>query len=578
VDEHLHESDGTGTIRFVAPDVAPIQENGTARIIVMRTGGSDGQVSVNYATVNDTAVAGLHYAGRAGTLTFGPGEILKTIDIPLIDDAVFSGNTTFRLVLSDPAGTVITGPDSMIVSLRDDDPPPQFQAGNMTVTEGDQGGRQISFVVTISGATRVPALAKWGYRLAPYGEAQAVGTLTFTPGGPTSQTITIPYDGNRRPEEDRIFDIWLFDVVNALPTRVEQRVTIVDDDFTELTILDASVNEAKDRVSVAIAVTAASEKPVTVKFTTADGTATAGSDFTATTGTARFGRTDGRYFVNIPIISDSSAEGDETFTVVLSDVTNGRIRRGAATVVLIDDDAATARTPSLSAADVVAVEGVQTGVRFTVRLSFPVPHEVRFRAVTAAGTATATDDFRPLDQIFTIPAGSTDVGFNVDIPNDSLAEGAETFALTLSEAVGAVIARPTITATIRDTDSPPVPPNTPSAFVTDIQLAEGSGTARFTIRLSNSSTSPVTLAYVTADGSAAAPADYTAITGTVTFAPGETARNVDIPITADNEHEHDETFTLVLGNPVHVTISDGAATCRILNDDEPSPRRRGVRH
>jgi hypothetical protein len=152
VDSHLAESDGPGTLRFASSSgtIFPTKESdGVARVLVMRTGGSDGDVSLRYVTKDGTATAGAHYTPRAGTLAFGPGEILKTIDIPLVDDASHFGPRTFSVVLSDPAGTTITGSATIDVPVTEDDAPPRlsFTAETITVTEGGPGTREPLTVV-----------------------------------------------------------------------------------------------------------------------------------------------------------------------------------------------------------------------------------------------------------------------------------------------------------------------------------------------------------------------------------------------------------------------------------------------
>jgi hypothetical protein len=98
---------------------------------------------------------------------------------------------------------------------------------------------------------------------------------------------------------------------------------------------------------------------------------------------------------------------------------------------------------------------------------------------------------------------------------------------------------------------------------------------RFTIRLTRASPSAIALPYATADVSAVAPGDYTAVSGTLTFAPGETTKIVDVSIVSDAEFELDETFTLVLGTGSTAAVGN----CRIVNDDrQPPSRSRSVRH
>lgn len=107
--------------------------------------------------------------------------------------------------------------------------------------------------------------------------------------------------------------------------------------------------------------------------------------------------------------------------------------------------------------------------------------------------------------------------------------------------------------------------------VLDASISEGnSGTKNLsvTVKLSKSDrTKTISASYVTQDGTAAAGSDYTAVGGTVTFAPGTTTRTVSVPISGDTTLEPNESFLLLLSNPVNAVISDGNATCTISNDE-----------
>ena len=119
----------------------------------------------------------------------------------------------------------------------------------------------------------------------------------------------------------------------------------------------------------------------------------------------------------------------------------------------------------------------------------------------------------------------------------------------------------------------------PALEITDATVAEGNAgttTMSFTVTLSKTVTQSVSARYATADGSATAPADYTATSGTLTFAPGETGKTIDVTVVGDTEHELYEIFDVVLSNPLNATISVGRATGTILNDDAaPPPARPG---
>ncbi|MCE9560704.1 MAG: cellulose binding domain-containing protein [Planctomycetes bacterium] len=120
-----------------------------------------------------------------------------------------------------------------------------------------------------------------------------------------------------------------------------------------------------------------------------------------------------------------------------------------------------------------------------------------------------------------------------------------------------------------DGTSPP-PPALPTVSVADVSVREGNtGTtgAVFAITLSTASTTPITVKYATADGTAKASSDYSSILGTVTFAPGETTKTVSVAVIGDTDVEPDESFTLGLSTPSGATLGRSTATGTIQNDD-----------
>ena len=92
----------------------------------------------------------------------------------------------------------------------------------------------------------------------------------------------------------------------------------------------------------------------------------------------------------------------------------------------------------------------------------------------------------------------------------------------------------------------------------------------FTVTLANRTPLRVSVAYATADGTATAGSDYTATSGTLVFAPGETSKTIAVPILGDTAFEPDETFTLTLSNPVNATSAQQRRPGAITNDDAPT--------
>ncbi len=117
-------------------------------------------------------------------------------------------------------------------------------------------------------------------------------------------------------------------------------------------------------------------------------------------------------------------------------------------------------------------------------------------------------------------------------------------------------------------------PSPPDIRIGDVTVTEGNAATRaasFTVTLSAASSNAITVAYATADGTALAGSDYQAVSGTVTFAPGEMTKTVAVMVNGDASVEPDETFHIALTNADGATIADGQGVGTIVNDDVPLP-------
>ena len=228
--------------------------------------------------------------------------------------------------------------------------------------------------------------------------------------------------------------------------------------------------------------------------------------------------------------------------------------------------------PNLSITDTSLVEGtggVTTAV-FTVTLSKASTKTVTVSYLTADGSATALQDYVNVGGTLVFAPGVTTQVINVDVFGDSKVEPAETFTVTLSDAFGAKIGRATATGTITDDDSTTPEPTLPTVSIAGGTVAEGnSGTSAlsFSVTLSKASANTVTLAYATAGGTATAGQDYTATSGTITFAPGSVTQVINVSVLGDTTVEPTETFLVALSNPVGATLVNTSAVGTITNDD-----------
>ena len=208
-----------------------------------------------------------------------------------------------------------------------------------------------------------------------------------------------------------------------------------------------------------------------------------------------------------------------------------------------------------------------TTATITVSLSEAPKKAVTVQYVTADGTATGGTDYTSVSGTLTFGAKETAKTLAIPITGDRLDEDDETFSLLLSGASGAVINDDRGVVRILDDDP------SPSLVVSDAQALEGdSGTSplRFDVRLSAPSGRPVTVLATTVDGTAHAGDDYTDVSRTLVFAPGDVLQTVVVDALPDDLDEADEMMRLLLQDVTNATIADGSGLGRILDDDGPA--------
>lgn len=344
----------------------------------------------------------------------------------------------------------------------------------------------------------------------------------------------------------------------------------------QLVIVDTAVLEGTGGMATAVfTVTLApdSNQTVTVQYTTADGTAVAPADYTATSGTLTFTPGQTVRTIAVPIVSDADDEPNETFQVQLNNASNAIILIGTAVGTIIDDDG----LPGLSINDVSLPEG-NAGTQpatFTVTLSPASPDVVTVNYATLNGTAVAPADYTAASGSLTFAPGETSKIINVTILSDIIDEGeSEQFTVQLSDPANASLERATGVGAILDDDTARL------YHGADISVWEGDGgftPAVFTVTLSTPAAFFITVEYNLTSGfgvgGATAGEDFAApFVGTVTFSPGQTSQTYTVNVIGDLEVEPDEVFFSTLSNANAPIISSGSQGT-ILNDDFTEPQR-----
>ena len=313
-----------------------------------------------------------------------------------------------------------------------------------------------------------------------------------------------------------------------------------------------------------VSLSSASATPVSVGWTTTNGSAKSGSDYTAGNGTVTFPAGSTLRTIAVTISGDTAVEAKEIFYVDLSAPSGASIADARAVGSIKNDDGT--GTIAFGASTYQKAEGGGSAT-ITVTRSGGLGGGMTAQYATTNGTATAGTDYTATSGTLTFAAGVTSVSFQVPITNDTRDEVTETVNLSLSNPAGGAVlgTRRTASLNIVDNDTGGVLSFSSGAF----QRSESGGSATIKVLRTGGAASGVTVNYATSAGTANATDDYTSATGTLSFAAGQTSASFSVALRDDTVNEANETVNLVLANPTGGAKlgSQPTAVLTILDDE-----------
>ncbi|QDU95795.1 Calx-beta domain-containing protein [Lignipirellula cremea] len=432
---------------------------------VQLSGPSARTASVHYRTNDgsgsDKAVAGDDFIGVSdGLLQFDSQTDTQTIYININTDGLYENSETFTITLFNEDGVTVLN-NTMTVTLVNNDPAPTANLVDSYVTVSE-GLTQKVFTVTLDTPSAQPTTVY--YTVNPgdtesgdfTDQSQSPGTITFAPYQQSAE-IVLDFAADGVDEEDETFTIELTGSPDAYIGNSQLLVTITDDDNApEVSIADATpVNEGGNALFV-VTLSQASEKVVTVNYTTQSGSALEGSDYVYATGTLVFNPGDPlTQTIEVQTQTDGIDEPDQQFFVTLETTGDGTVTiddgQGQGTIVDIDS------SPTVSISGPTSVSETDGYLEFYVTLSQPSEYDIEVTYVTQIGTADG-DDFTMATGVLTFLADEWSPQLQqmvqIGITDDMIFEEDETFVIALTNADHATIQNGQLTVTILDNETP----------------------------------------------------------------------------------------------------------------------------
>ncbi|OQP77188.1 hemagglutinin [Xanthomonas phaseoli pv. syngonii LMG 9055] len=452
-------------VASIAVSPASVSEDGATNLVYTVTldQPSPTALSIGFG-VSGTATSGTDYAVVNSPLVIAAGQSTGTITVNPTADSTVEPDETVVISLNAGSGYTVGSPNSATGTILNDDLP-GLSINDVSVNEGNAGTTNATFTVSLSapaGAGGVSFDLATADGTATAGVDYVASSLTRTiPAGSSSATFTVLVNGDTLAEPDETFFVNVSNVTGATVSDGQGLGTIVNDDAQPaLSIDDVSVNEGNSGTTTAtftVSLSAASGQTVTVNYATAaDGTATAGSDYVARSGTLSFAPGVTAQGVAVTVNGDTAVEPNETFSVGLSGASNATIASATGTGTILNDDAVVTISPaSLPAAtagsaysQTLTASGGTPGYSFVISAgTLPAGMTLNASGVlsgkpTASGsfnfTVTATDSGAPTSgsRAYTL----TVAGANVTLPATTLPAGTagQAYSSAITPATGGI--------------------------------------------------------------------------------------------------------------------------------------------
>lgn len=502
------------------------------------------------------------------------------------------------------ADDLFTVPDNQKIFLAlQVDPAAATAIPTITYQMGDGSTQTVTGTAIDLSDTAVLDVIRGDYTVEGQTTGLAVGLLASNMGQPEANTFSA-----------------VFDDIEVVAERLPEVTVPV------LTIGDITVNEADGTAEFTVSLSAAATDEVTVSYATADGTATQGSDYRASSGNLTFEIGTVTQSIIVNLLDDDAVEGDHDFQVNLSDAVAAVISDSIGTATIQDDDSNVLYRVDVGGAGIVAPDGDLPWSADTP--TNPSPYRVGIggdRIYTSGNSVNLSSPTLPtgsqvqsifqtvrydpkanptMKWAFNVEPGSevevrlyfsewwtTEVGKRVfdvaiegSVPN--VFEDIDVVALSGNKRIGHMLSYATPVADgtldleffhgaagnpwlsgIEVLAAGNIPP---ALSIADVSVDEAAGISTFTVDLSKASAEPITVDYATTDDTAAADLDYTAANGTLTFAAGETTQIFTVNITDDTDFEGNEAFVVNLSHVTgSATLADSVGIGTIDDDDRP---------
>jgi hypothetical protein len=568
-------------LSFSASNYSIAQDASLVYLTIIRVGSAASAVSINYSTVDGTALAGTDYSAASGMLQWEENDSSpRTVFVPLISGAPYAGTKSFTVALTNPsAAAQIAAPDRALVTITGSAGTAfgnlQFSDPVYTVNQASQG-----LLVTVnrtnglSGSTSVQFSTTDATALAGIDYTATSGTLDWSAGDGGSRTFVIPLLGGLPYSGTKSFGITLSDptagAALGFPSVADVTITGSGSPSAgtfELSAPSDAVAQNAGTVTVTVQRTGGSSGQASVGYSTSGGSAVPGSDFTAASGVLTWADGDSApQTVAIGISPATPFSGNRVFSVGLFDPIGGATigNPGMASITIAGSAAPALGSVQLSLSSYIVAQGSGLFSAGVERIGGS-SGAVSVQYSTQDGSALAGTDYSAATGVLQWADGdSSPKVLNIPVSAAALFSGTRSFSILLSNAGGGTtIGNPGRASVTIEGGA------LPAAAALHLSLssyvvAQGSGLFSASVERTGDSSGSISVQYSTQDGSALGGVDYSATSGLLQWADGDSSPKVfNIPVSTAVPFFGTKSFSVVLSDPTGAANIDTPGTAAV---------------
>jgi hypothetical protein len=413
--------------------------DGTVSLRVRLSEPASDTVTVRYRTEpGNAAGGGVDYVDLDGELSFAPGTIEQTFTLEIVDDSEFEGEESLRVGLFEPTGVELGDPASVEVRILDDDPPPVEISLDPEYLEVDEtaGTAELRVLLSRSASHAVAVRCRTEPDNATPGvDYTSLDTVLEFAVGELERVVTIEILDDAEPELEESIRVELSETAGGiLGTPDRAWILILDDEPRPVAAFleppEFELIEAPETIGFMVVLSEEPSAEARVRYRTVEGSASAGSDFTAADGELVFAPGESYQLFDIEVLDDAAREDTESFFVELYQPDGIILEYQWRTEVTIVDDEPKVVRARFEQETVEIGEG-SGALQVRVVLSGPAVEGASLRYRTLPGSAEAGLDFTAVDDVLSFAAGVSEGFITVSVIDDDASEETESFRVEL---------------------------------------------------------------------------------------------------------------------------------------------------